>query len=472
MNNHSNAINAKITGINEIRQAPVTVVNHPHFYIHIEPKDYKGEYGFDYMRPEYILPIKNVLHSDNNERKGAFCQTIPELETVYQPVRFFENQPTYDQYYSPWIALLPNSAEYKLKLQKDVLSGVFPLKPQIEFRCSSPNIEINRQKLNNIKNPVRVEYSDNKEFSIRCVGEIPDDNLAIELFARLPSDRYPNVQPFQVGRMFIQPNNNRRSQDILFVHAVFSKNCEKALLRKYDRTGNNALQQCLNEEAFNQALFSCPIIAYESFDIRELPGGVEFIKRYELNNKIRKMDEKGNVETQNASANNTVGAKKVYKNVTTNNIHEGNYGDFRSDLFNLFVLSSVWRRYEDQINNGTLKFVILIDVAVMNCINKPEVRFVNSGAYTTGEARLNGSYALIQCESLTKGFSFNSTIIHEIGHLLGLSHPWERTPRFYQGYTNSYMDYDHNGKEKTGYYKKPLIFMKPDWESLRNEVVQ
>lgn len=468
-------IEVNIKGENETKQAPVKVLNHPHFYFHIETKEYKGEFGFDCMKSEYIKPEKKVLHSDMNERNGAICENIPQLEAIYNPVRFYENQPSYEQYYSPWIALFPNNTEYKLKLKKTILTGTFPKKTNIEFRCISPNIEINGLKINNTKTPVKLEVKDadhDVEFTIKCVGEISENNLAIELYAILPLDTFPDIKPFKVGQMYIQPNNVKRSQDILFVHAKFSKNCDKALNKKYDTKGKDSIQKFFDQHAFNQALYSCPILAYESFDINDLPGGEKFITDYALNNKIKKRDEKGNAEQISATSGTTLGAKTEYRDVTTNNIDKKKYKEFRDGLFQFLTQSPVWTKYIDRIDNHTLKLVVLIDVAVLTCENTPEARFKESGSYTTGEASFNGSYALIQCESLSKGFSFNSTIIHEIGHLLGLQHPWERTPKFRQGYTNSYMDYNNNGTNKTKYYLSPLIFMKTDWDSLKEGVAQ
>jgi hypothetical protein len=465
-------INAVIEGAGEEQRVALAVVNHPSFYIDIREKDYKGEFGYDRMLPEYINAEEKVPHVDGKERKAPICQTIPELEAIYQATRFFENQA--ETYYSPWIALFPNSVEYKLQLTHRELSGQILPKTQIEFRCTSPDIEIQQTKLNNSQKPMRLEYKNKMEIKIRCVGEIAEEDLAVELWAILPSDKYPDVKPFQVGQLFIQANNIRRQVNVLFVHAVFSSECQVALNKKYERAGDKSLEHLFNTNSFNQALILCRIMGYESFDLRTIPGGNDFIARYALNNPVKHVDKNGNAQENTSlnieSVSSFGGSKPELREVTTNNIDNGNYLDFKREMFQLLRQSSIYQQNEGAINEGNLKVFLLINIAVQECENNLIARY-NDHRFTSGEATHNGAFAQIQCANLSKGFDFNSTIVHELGHMLGLQHPWDRIPRFHRGYTDYFMDYSNNILgTKNERYKIPLRFAKPDWDILRNAV--
>jgi len=72
----------------------------PDYLIHFRrPQNYEGEFGFDWVRDEYIEIIDSNI---------PVCKT-PEILEKHYKIRNFHNQ----KYYVPWLALLPFSTEYK-----------------------------------------------------------------------------------------------------------------------------------------------------------------------------------------------------------------------------------------------------------------------------------------------------------------------------------------------------------------------
>ncbi|QAR30228.1 hypothetical protein EQP59_02080 [Ornithobacterium rhinotracheale] len=77
------------------------------------PYDYQGEFGFDWMRKEY-LPI--------NEGGQGFCvEGLEELKKIYTPfkvdLKHSQTQQPYGDYYVPWLIMFPN---HKQKIGKEV----------------------------------------------------------------------------------------------------------------------------------------------------------------------------------------------------------------------------------------------------------------------------------------------------------------------------------------------------------------
>lgn len=443
----------------EVGRLHLILDNCPHFYIHVEPKNYNREYGFDYMKSEYIKAKERVRGI-----KRAISTTITELEEVYAPIRFFENQPTYDQYYSPWISLLsPEQGQtggnnYILRLKKTVLFGDFPRNLQIEFRCTNANIQINNQAINDARNPLRLAYRDNLEFNIRCVGEIADANLAVNLYAIVESI---NIPPFHVGRIFVQPNNIRRNVDVLIYNVIFTDHCQNNLSQKYEVEGSNSLTNILNQKSFNQSLVSCNVTFIpQNIDLRS-PFGISPI------DEVDKYKLKNSVENRNSEGDG-IGTLKP---VATNNLHSSNWIEFRLMILNRIAATTTYQNRENDINAGRAKVIALINIAAQSCPNTPQARFREG--FTTGEAGLNSGFTVLFCERLNKP-QFSTTLIHELGHMLGLRHSFERIPTFEEAYTDSFMDYDNVMFEEI-LYEPNIIkerFFKSDWDAILNNRVQ
>ncbi|MDH6310031.1 hypothetical protein M2451_002921 [Dysgonomonas sp. PFB1-18] len=454
----------------EVGRLNLILDNRPLFYLNAEPKDYKGEYGFDYIKKEYVEPERRV-----NGTKTPICTTIPQLQAVYNPTHFFDYQ--YDAYFSSWIALMPpaqgqtTGTNYRLKLTRKELAGDFPNRFNLEFRCTNPNIQINDHALNNINAPYRIPYSNNLEFNIRCAGVIArnaGDEVAIDIFAVLENT---NIQPYQVGRILVYPNNNVRNVEIVLVHVVFSNSCNGQLNSKYKRNGNDSLQNILNNKSLNQLLVSCStnnVATPQVIDLRNTADGQNIITTYGLNNpdiRVYRYKDTDGV-TDRFSTTPPASFEDYKEGLAGNTIIGNNLNNFRSALNRLVISQGILTpSQQTAFDNQNLKIIMLINVNVQESASTSAADRYNS-SFTSGEAFIGGNTTPIYCKRITNETKFNETVIHEIGHLLGLNHTFSTSLQFLHGYTDFFMDYDYDNNtfQRTSYRK--TLFLKSEWDTI------
>ena len=81
---------------------PKTEIDYKFLIYFNRGKEYKGEYGFDWMRREYIEPIEKVKTFDG-KKKRTICSNPEKLKEKYISFDRFKIR-----YYCPWVSIFPS----------------------------------------------------------------------------------------------------------------------------------------------------------------------------------------------------------------------------------------------------------------------------------------------------------------------------------------------------------------------------
>lgn len=287
----------------------LNVENPPQYIVHFRrPDNYEGEFGFDWMRKEY-LPI-------SEGGQGVCVEGLEELKKIYTPfkidLKHKQTQQPYGDYYVPWLTMFPN---HKDKIGKDVEllvtipqeynSDEFYTNTEEEFFYFEPN------------NPVlRIEPS-----KISVDEAVNGTKITIYCDAPLQEDSFIEVRSSKkalVGKLNVMRNVGSE-KNILSIKIVYlnQKNIEGDIQNIKNRIetmgGFKSLEYYLNKNVFCQSLIQCKI--YEknstygelslSFDEQELrimkildengtinAKGLYFFEK-ELDKKYKSVNEKG-----------------------------------------------------------------------------------------------------------------------------------------------------------------------------------
>lgn len=196
------------------------------YLIHFRrPDNYEGEFGFDWMRDEYIEIIDSNI---------PICKTPEILEKHYE-IRNFHNQ----KYYVPWLALLPFSTEHKYgssinkdganlnlelqeltELKNDGTKIVFKIdgKYNDTVKITPTSIELaeflnEKAEIRNISSEdIRYRVLKNK-VNIKCLGVL-EKNVSIKVIAT------KNGKEQQVGELILFKTNKIPKAKIILVKVI------------------------------------------------------------------------------------------------------------------------------------------------------------------------------------------------------------------------------------------------------------
>ena len=442
---------------------------------------YKGEYGFDWLRDEYIYPIEKIKYDNHltNARKKIKNKILPlclkpkKLKEEYK--KDVENpiKPYEQDYYPAWLSIFAcdvqgNNADagselhkdgVYLDLQLDEIDEIINDGTEIFFKTSDPCLKITpnkiaiseflntskeKRKLNEkIGKPEIHFYKLENAVKIICQGDTLKEHGQIKVFAKLGSTE------IEVGQLMVYQN------DIIGKANIFVVN----VITKYDNNNNKIIPQShpsldnlFNSQSFNQAMIKVEIKAIEDFDLFALKEKEEDVKKFldDINNSIF-VDE--NSRTQPSVVRNNLcdlynhyGKHKPKDNISIND--EGHYNTYL--LFTNKIIE--WK------NQNTVKGI----------------------AYYSGTPKRDfewGNMFVIFGNALTE----DHTIVHEAGHSFSLPHSfeWSLSPHiFYHGYTENYMDYsqhqylDSKRKprlERNKYSGNMYSFFKWQWDLMRKD---
>ena len=452
---------------------------------------YRGEYGFDWLRDEYIYPVKKVAYDevetpDNPEFKETY------LELCKEPIKLRQEylkdiEPSGKEfklhgqdYYPAWLSIFacnvqssnanPNvgSTMHKdgvyLDLQLDEIDEITDDRTEISFKPSVPCLKITPKKIsisefikttrekrilnNNIGQPEIYFYKLENAVRIICEGDTLKQHEQIKVFAKLGSTEY------EVGRLMVYKNNNIGKADIFVVNVITDYDVNNQV----DPKSRPPLDYLYKYQSFNQAMIRAEVRAIENFDLLALE---EKTKDSDISLFLK--DAKNLLYIDN---------KKVPDPEDPTKTTSG-------DLAILKRLSVLYHKYGKHTTKG---------------IGLNEKKHHNSYLFFTtinSETVWGTTYAKSKSQNLEwgnvymifkNGLTDEHNIVHEAAHSFSLTHTFSylHSPHVFQkGYTENYMDYPFHQEYSLDTYVLEIVdseykdkmysFFKWQWDLMRND---
>ena len=418
------------------------------FLVHFRrPKDYRGEYGFDWLREEYIYPLVTVTNDNDGSpinRKVTLCKGVDSLKEKYREDVVNPINPYGKEYFPAWLSIYPfttnkqfphGSRMHKngvfLDLQIDEIDTIVPDGTEIIFETGSPYLEITPNKipisevLSTKKRSRRVGgnlinfYYLPKKINIKCKDQPLKRHKDIKVFAKLKGESK------EIGKLMVYKNDVIPKAELVVVNVITNNNNKAKLYEGY--------QFLLKRQAFNQAL---------------IRAEVKIDTEFNLNNLRHNSDV---------------------------NVFLNNYRSLRADQ----ILDWITKLYEKYGKYGKVPGGINSNNTRKTFLFFTSLTAGNTLGITHLEHNLWGNVFTI----FHSGLLDEHTIVHECAHSLSLPHIFDddlsQFP-FYWGYTDNYMDYtwqrgendSRGGFFSTGdntYKGKMYSFFKWQWDIMRRD---
>ena len=435
---------------------------------------YRGEYGFDWLRDEYIYPMEtvgfNLFTSTPIEQKYTpLCRTedIPDLKKEYlkdvEPLR--KEFKLHDQdYYPAWLSIFACNVQgdnadagsdihkegVYLDLQLDEIYEIIDDGTEIFFKSSDPCLKITPEKISiseflktkrekrildkNIGQPEIYYYKLENAVKVICQGDTLKKHGQIKVFAKL------GATEIEVGRLMVYKNNQIGKAKIVVVNVITDyDNNKKVIPRSYP-----ILDYLFNYQSFNQAMIKVELKKNEDFDL------------YALRN------ENPDIE--------------IFLDDMKNHNYRTNEKPSREIRNRLCALYEKYRKHdlEGKSINDKYQLSTYLFFTNLSPNDGDGVGFV--GGVATIGTKEGGNMVVMFQQDLHKG----NSIVHEVAHSFSLCHTFEpspanKKPKFHRGYTDNFMDYhefikssdpnDH-GDNKHEMYS----FFKWQWEMMRDDL--
>lgn len=245
------------------------------FLVHFrKPSSYRGEYGFDWIRDEYIYPITSV-----NGTNKELCLDIPKLKTEYKTTDVSNTiSPFGKDYYCSFLNLMLNQ-EVDLDLEIEALEALSSNATEIIFESSTPDLVITPVNIalntliasgKQIKNlggtNVRDYYLATNKIKVKC-NKPYTRNEEIKIFAKLKDSISDSEDKKEVGKLMVMKNNDQSRYTInIYVIKSYLKNDSVFGLSTVDTEILNAgglqvIEDYLNQKSLNQALIQVKLIS-------------------------------------------------------------------------------------------------------------------------------------------------------------------------------------------------------------------
>ena len=418
------------------------------FLVHFRrPKDYRGEYGFDWLREEYIYQLVTVTNDNDGSpinRKVTLCKGVDSLKEKYREDVVNPINPYGKEYFPAWLSIFPfttneqfphGSRMHKngvfLDLQIDEIDTIVPDGTEIIFETGSPYLEITPNKipisevLSTKKRSRRVGgnlinfYYLPKKINIKCKDQPLKRHKDIKVFAKLKGESK------EIGKLMVYKNDVIPKAELVVVNVITNNNNKAKLYEGY--------QFLLKRQAFNQAL---------------IRAEVKIDTEFNLNNLRHNSDV---------------------------NVFLNNYRSLRADQ----ILDWITKLYEKYGKYGKVPGGINSNNTRKTFLFFTSLTAGNTLGITHLEHNLWGNVFTI----FHSGLLDEHTIVHECAHSLSLPHIFDddlsQFP-FYWGYTDNYMDYtwqrgendSRGGFFSTGdntYKGKMYSFFKWQWDIMRRD---
>lgn len=364
-------------------------VNLKRFLVHFRrPSTYNGEFGFDWMRDEYIYPITSV-----NDTNKELSLDIPKLKTEYKTTDVSNPISPYGKdYYCSFLNLMLNQ-EVSLDIELEELETLSSDTTEIVFESSNTDLVITptsiplstlleggKQSKNLGGTITRDFYLVANQVKVKC-NKAFTKNEQIKVFAKLKDPSTGIEESREVGKMMVMKNDDQAKYTIN-VYVIKSYIIDDSSFGKSvidteidSKGGLQKLEDYLNQHSLNQGLVQIKF----KYDTNDNPYDWPFRK----------------ISLKNASEENKYDGMLI--NERNMIVDTGKYMNYINDRFSLMFPALVKKK-------GIFLY--------LTSLTSP-----NSGgaAYNTP---LNNKHCII----FKKNLDHFPSYAHEIAHTLGLEH--------------------------------------------------
>ena len=453
---------------------------------------YKGEYGFDWLRDEYIYPIEEVLYDNYSDSEPAkpikdYCALCLEPEKLKLEYLSKSIKPHGQDYYPAWLSIFASKVKddnadkgsdmhkdgVYLDLQLDEIDKIINDGTEIFFKPSERCLKITPEKISIskfLKNSIK-KRSINKDtdteisyyllenaIKIMCQGDTLKEHGQIKVFAKLGSTE------IEVGQLMVYQNDSIGEANLVVVNVIteYDNNNNKMIPQSH-----TSLDDIFNNQSFNQAMIKVKIKATEDFDLVELrnktndEGIIDFFDdiKDDTYMKSQRKNPKNPSKTIDSASDIKNRLIKIYEKFGKN-IPEGG------------------KKIHDKEHHNTYLLFTNLNPTMSN------------GVAVGGEAygKMTSSHVMEWGNGLVifqSGLKDRHIIIHEAAHTFTLNHTFERYSKnssannkhvFYRGYTENVMDYnaylisdDPLAYDQNKYNGQMYSFFKWQWDLMRKD---
>lgn len=238
------------------------------FMVHFRrPENYQGQYGFDWLREDYIKPNKVIYEKDN--QKLALSRDPAKLKAEYKKDVKNPIAPHGKEYFPAWLSLFAYIQGKKVNEEPNIstmtkdgvtldlyIQGLEPLAndgTQLLFSCTNPNVKLSRTQIplasalsTKIKDPdgTKTYFHLKRAINIKCVGGWLNGHEEVKVHAKLGSTK------IEVGKLMLYDNRIIKHADIVLIPVITEyQNGQPVIPQRVD-----AYEHLMKRISFNQAL--------------------------------------------------------------------------------------------------------------------------------------------------------------------------------------------------------------------------
>ncbi|OTP81409.1 hypothetical protein [Gilliamella apicola] len=400
---------------------------------------YRGEYGFDWLRDEYIYPIEKVdvdyispINLVYLNKVVPLCKNPDDLREEYK--RDIKNSitPYGIDYYPAWLSIFAYNVKgnagstmhkkgINLTLQLDEIDEIINDGTEIIFKPGKPCLKItpNRISISHfLKTPKKTRILDSdtgtptinyyqldSTINIKCFGDTLKEHEEVRVFAKL------GTTEVEVGKLMVYQNDNIGKAKIVVVNVI----------TEYDEKGNKIYPQAHKSfeylykyQSFNQAMIRTEVILGEELDLVKLSN-------VESNDDVRSF---------------------------LNDIKNKTFMEDRYDAFT--ITERLCALYENYGKNRPEGGLVNEDGHFYTYLLFTTLSPLNGGLYGLASGKEKNWKFSSKLEYgnilsiFAKGLNDDHTLVHEAAHTFSLSHIFTDKYNkyvFHHGYTENYMDY-------------------------------
>lgn len=402
------------------------------FIVHFRrSSNYKGEYGFDWVREDYIyknLKLNNSTSTNNpfesvgGQQQNGSVEICNEFNLLKKKYLTYPNpiKPYGFEYFAAWCSLFSadissrNSKGINLSLQVEEIEKISQDGTILEFESTTKSIVITPKSismnrvLSGIKKKIKKGGSQSNSFylnnvvNLKCVKSIAKVEQ-IKVYAKRNGTRK------EVGKLNVYKNNIVKKTEIIIVPVSFDNGADTPKI-------NPNLLSILKNNCFNQAIIEASVRVAPVMDVRKI--------------------------IINSSKNKLMGAHQIaqYNYLWLNKkiISEEMYLRFFRSFYSNYVDRNA------KIDKGDSAKKTYVFVTKRQVETGSNAGLYGIASHVDGQNKLSwGDFCIIFQQKRDSPYHY----IHEIAHTFGLEHSFQNSKydknklTFRQGYTDNSIDY-------------------------------